>query len=82
MTLRRVRTFAMSTPECARALCARECTPRPADVGTHYNIQVVIIVNFIIVVIMLIRLQLIVQVMFHVLEVKLMAQVLTFMLVV
>ena len=20
-----------STPECARALCARECTPRPAD---------------------------------------------------
>ena len=24
--------FAMSTPGSARALCARECTPRPADV--------------------------------------------------
>ena len=26
--------FAMSTPGSARALCARECTPRPADVIT------------------------------------------------
>ena len=25
--------FAMSTPGSARALCARECTPRPADGG-------------------------------------------------